>query len=135
MATITKALQATLTKYPNLKKVYFTENGSAHFQAYELAVVKGSSETALFTHGVFSHKQTIPGSEAHVDGGIKEDIAYGLPETKVVKTMSRKEVLEANPVDADKSVISDILSNATPDELAKLKALLNAGDNTEKPKK
>lgn len=129
---ITKELKSFLLSNKKIKEVHFDINGKHYFQFFELLVSRKSNSYSKFGSGIFSHQQIIPG-DWNVDK-IKEDIAVGDPETEIILTMSREDVL--NKVNTDKKevgsdLISQIINLSDSDKKKLSKILLESNsDNT-----
>jgi hypothetical protein len=96
---ITEELKNTIFACPHVDTVYFDAQGRHYFNVFKLIRGKGaginakfSDEQALFGSGTFSHRQLID-SPLNVDG-LKEDIAKGDPDTEIVTSMTRDEILQ-----------------------------------------
>lgn len=116
---ITKELQNTLIEHPYIKTVYFDKNGRHYFNVFELIVRRpkriakdeyediSQIKKGLFGAGIYSHHQVIPG-QFNVDE-IKEQIAMGDPDTAIVESKTREEILDYVPTPKDDSLISKVL--------------------------
>ena len=109
--------------HPEHKKVFFDRSGKFFFHAFELRKQKDDKKnTGLFGSGTFSHREPVPG-DWNVDGEIKEEIVIGNPETEVVHTMSREDVL-ASDVEVQDETLASKVATASPEERAQIAAAL-----------
>lgn len=118
---ISPELQDTLRQDESIKTVYFDKNGKHFFNVHELLIKKDSKEKKLFTRGVHSHSQVIPGAW-NVEK-IKERISVGVTGCEVVNTMDRDEVLNYNnkPKKASEAPVSENTKAEKEDKKPNLK--------------
>lgn len=121
MANITIELQETLKAYPNIKEVHFDARGRHYFNVHSLRAGHKDETVSLYGQGYEGFRRVIPG-EWNVDK-LKEVISFGEAESKIVETVSREDVLAVVVKPAESPLVS-MLASATPEELAKLAALL-----------
>lgn len=120
MVKVTLELHQTLIEHPNVSVVHFDAQGRHYFNVFDLQAKKGDDKTALYGRGQFGYKQLLPGI-TNVDK-LTEDISVGIPDTLITESVSREDVL-AVVIKQESKLIADIAS-ASPDEIAKLRALL-----------
>ena len=119
---ISKELQATIASHPNISEVHFDESGRYYFISHKLQDKKDSKTWNLYGKGKYSHSKKIEGI-FNVDN-VSEQIAIGQADTLIVETLTREEILDAEAVSNEESLVSKIMK-MPKSELAALKALLN----------
>ena len=130
---ITESLQKTVRLNPTLDKVYFDEAGRHYFNVHKLRATKedtNESNWSEYGSGLISHRQIIPGSEhwaTRGDSGVTEVISKGNPETKIVATLTRSEIINAKAKPEGKSLIAQI-ANLTKEERKAAIELLKSED-------
>lgn len=97
--------------------------------------VKTKKDCNLYGKGIYSHAQAIPGSELWDDGSDRtiphgEAISKGDPRTKIVKTMTRDEVLEIDVKPQGNDALSQFL-NLTPAQQAVFAEKINKITNNQ----
>lgn len=122
MAKITKELQDTVRSKPNLKKVYFDASGRHYFYAHELVSGEGSDKKEKYGAGAFSHRQLIPGMNTD---NVYESVSKGDHPTKITEILTREEILNGK-VESSSTLVQQAM-NASPEELAALRAIFGAG--------
>lgn len=136
--TITKELQETVRANSHVSKVYFDAKGRHYFNVHELPfdakADKDKIKMGIFGSGVYSHNQVIPG-KTNIEK-LTEVISSGDPDTLIVETMTRDEVLNANAKSTEDTLAVKFLNSSeseqqqflntiglTPDVLEALKSL------------
>lgn len=118
---ITKDLQNVVRNNSHISKIYWDKNGRHYFNVFKLSSDGQSEETQLYGTGVYSHNQVIPG-KTNIDK-LTEIISKGDPETLIVGSITRENLLKATPVSNEETTASKIL-NSTPEEKAAILAAL-----------
>ncbi len=112
--------------------VYFDANGKYYLNVFRTAVVYGreiiitnpkletKKDCTLYGKGVLSHYQDIPGSELWDNGRTdlvkhREAVCKGDPTTKIVKVLSREDVLEVDVKPTGDNLVAKI-ANLSPAE-------------------
>ncbi len=115
-----------------IPKVYFDAHGRYYLRAFRSKVVDGvevlitnpnietDSDCNLYGRGVISHRKVIPGSELWDNGSStsmqhREAVSKGDPLTKIVKVMTRDEILAVSLKPQGESLIAKV-SNSTEAE-------------------
>ena len=133
---ITKELQNTLRIHPEHLKVYFDEQGRHYFDVFKLAAEHFESkrdasgkkvpiknkEINLYGSGLYSHSEVID-SVYNVDQKT-ESIANGKPDTLIVLTLTRSEVLGTKVKYEGKGIVAEF---ANASDLEKSSALNSLG--------
>jgi len=137
---ITESLQNTIKQNPQIKEVYFDANGRHYFNVHKLREHKDDKDKEgwkLYGEGLESHREKIPGSElwgVRGDNGVSELISKGNPETLIVKTMSRDEIISANAKPEGASLVAQIANMSKDEKSAALKLLSETDDSEETDK-
>lgn len=133
-----KFVEAVIDTHP---VVYFDAYGNYYFRAFKTAIVDGrevivtnpkietKKDCALYATGVVSHHQIIPGSELWDNGSDtsmqhRETISKGNPLTKIVKVMTRDEVLAVDIKPTGDSLIAKIANSSDVEKAAILEQLI-----------
>lgn len=118
---ITDTLQHAVKHNTHVDKVYWDGKGRYYFNVFELVAQKGDTTKQLYGTGLYSHSEVIAG-KTNLDK-LTEVVAKGDPDTLIVKTMTRKEVLAANPKPTDESLASKVINASAEEKGAILAAL------------
>jgi hypothetical protein len=126
MINITKELQQTLLEDTKIKEVYFDESGRHYFRVFSLIAKEGDREAPkMYGKGLFSHRVVIAG-DWNVDK-LKETICKGDPESLIVNTVLRDDILKEQIEEQTESLASKIL-NASSEEKAAIIAALGLSE-------
>jgi hypothetical protein len=106
---ITPELQSTVRSNQHIDKVHFDAKGRHYFNVHDLPNDKDAKDTGLYGSGLFSHNQVIPG-KTNIDK-LTEIISKGDPDTKIVKTMTRDEILSAKVKVSDETLAGKFVNS------------------------
>ncbi len=126
---ITKELQDLVKSKKTINEVHFDKNGNHYLNVFKLQKnQKDTSEPQLYGNGMFSHMQLIPGF-FNLDNR-KEAISKGDPDSLIVATLTRDEILNSKVKQTGESLVSTVANMSAEDRKA-LKALLSETDEDE----
>ena len=133
MANVTRELQDTLRLHPEHTHVYFTKDGRHSFDVFQQVdgdIIDGQyvpvdtkgKEVKLFAKlgaHTLKERRLIPG--LNLDG-VTENIYTGDPNSEIVETLTREDVLAVDTEPKENSIFTSIL-NAPLEEQMKIAAL------------
>lgn len=138
-----KFISAVQSTHP---KVYFDAYGNFYLRVFRSKVVDGKEilvtntnietdkDCTLYGKGLESHRQSIPGSELWDNGSDtsmvhRELICKGDPLTKIVKVMTREQVLNVSLKPQGNSILAQIANASDAEKAAILEQLSGKKDN------
>lgn len=99
--TISRSLQETVTEHYGINEVHFSKNGHHYFNVHKY---EGKTSLEKKDDGLYGRirRQWVQDSKT----GVEFEIITPIPETKIVETLTREQVLSATPT-------SDLLLTAS----------------------